>query len=90
MMTDNFELYESVKIKSTDIIGAIVAEDPDGGTKLSLYLIEKDEKINKVYRIMIVFSVQECDFFRFIDSLSIVLKNRHKYNFNKASGGKIL
>lgn len=43
-MTDNFELYESVRIKGTDITGVIVAEDTDGGTKPPLYFIEKDEK----------------------------------------------
>lgn len=43
-MTNKFELYESVRIKGTDITGVIVAEDTDGGTKPPLYFIEKDDK----------------------------------------------
>ena len=43
-MKQSFELYESVRIKETGVLGTIVAIDTDGGTKPPIYFIEKDDK----------------------------------------------
>ena len=42
-MSKTFKLYESVRIKATGVTGVVVAEDTDGGTKPSIYFVEKDD-----------------------------------------------
>ena len=37
------DLYESVKVKSENITGIIVAIDTDNGTKPPIYFVEKDD-----------------------------------------------
>ena len=43
-MKIEFEIYETVKIKSENVIVYIVSISTDSGTKPPLYFIEKDDK----------------------------------------------